>query len=442
MAVGDKAAVPRQVIQAFRRSGLAHLLAISGFHVAVVAVAIHFLVGGILSRTPLAPATASWARAGLTTAGVLIFAGITGGATSTIRAAAMAALLLGRRVLGIPGRMLHHALFLVAVILLVVGPGSLFRPGMLLSFFAVFGLISDVRGLRSIFAATATAMLFTTPVQAHFFNELNPIGLLSNLGGGPLSSGILVGAFYSLFLSAIWLPLASLVATATTLLGSLLISVATFFASAPVLSVGSEFALPLFAALAVGRVPRESRGRIMVSAAGVILVLAAGSVGSLRPLQVDFLDVGQGDAALVRLPTGESFLVDTGRPGSEWVVSPLLKKLGIRPLPLIVITHDHMDHVGGYRALEESGGLIPTMSSTKSARASVTRLIRSGDRIDLSDEVRVFVLGPDLDTAPVNDQSVVLLLVYGSTRFLLLGDAERMSEQNLVRRWGALLSAD
>jgi competence protein ComEC len=443
MTLGDRTELPEQVARAFRRSGLAHLLAISGFHVAVVGIAFHILIGGLLARTPLSPGATTWLRAGLTATAVSVFALVTGGAASTIRAASMAVLLLGRRVLGLPGRMLHHALFLAALVLVILSPASLFRPGLLLSFLAAFGLVSDVSRPGSIFLVTATAMVFTAPVLVAFFHQLAPVGLFSNPIGGPLASIILVGALFSQLMWPVFVLPAALLAGFTAFAAGLLGRLAGAFATAPPLLLPAALSLPLVACLVIGRLPGTSRGRLVLTAFAMLLVVLGGAVfRPLGPLQVDFLDVGQGDAIVVSLPSGGTVVIDAGGPGRGWLLSRMLSHEGVGSVSLGVVTHDHLDHVGGFPDLARSLAIEEVVSSALSDRVHVDRLVLAGDRLYPDKQVRIFVLGPEAGALDTNDRSVVLLLVYGSTSFLFLGDAESSSEKTLVQHWGPLLAAD
>jgi competence protein ComEC len=170
-----------------------------------------------------------------------------------------------------------------------------------------------------------------------------------------------------------------------------------------------------------------------------------GSGVSDRDLALHFLDVGQGDGAAVRTPLGHWVLVDAGPAGDRGdagrrVVAPFLSRHGARSLSLVVISHAHADHLGGVPSVLsglraglviEPAAMVPDPRYTAFLGQLQTRRIpwhpaRRGERFSL-DGVTFTVLHP----APgwphwgedVNEDSLVLLVEYGSFQAVLAGDA-------------------
>ncbi len=222
------------------------------------------------------------------------------------------------------------------------------------------------------------------------------------------------------------------------------------------------------AALATG-LARILRGR---RAAGLVLLLVAQLAPAVEPgpagdgrLHLAVLDVGQGDALVVRSPHGRSFVVDAG--GSprgrfdlgERVVGPFLWTTGARRLDTIVVTHAHPDHAGGVPFLLRAFGVGevwegPAPRTDKAyalldeaiARARVARRTVVRGAVADWDGVSVEVLGPRPHRPPRsvrNDDSIVLALRFGEVRFLLTGDIEAAAEAELVRgtKAGMVLAA-
>jgi competence protein ComEC len=174
-------------------------------------------------------------------------------------------------------------------------------------------------------------------------------------------------------------------------------------------------------------------------------------------LRVAFLDVGQGDATLVRFPGGRTLLVDAaGVPGSsfdagERVVAPALRALGVRRLDTLVLTHADPDHVGGAASvlLRFAPGTIwegvpvppnlalRELAGLADAASAVWRTVQAGDadRVDGVD-IRVWhPPPPDWERQRVrNDDSVVVELRHGDVSILLTGDIEREAERSLAPR--------
>jgi competence protein ComEC len=175
-------------------------------------------------------------------------------------------------------------------------------------------------------------------------------------------------------------------------------------------------------------------------------------------LTVHFLDVGQGDAVLLRSPAGRWLLIDGGPRGpagdaGRRVVVPFLRSHGASGLAAVVATHAHLDHFGGLPAVLEAfdpvlvlepglpvpdAGYLGFLSAVESDGAQ-WRPARRGDRLEL-DGVTIEVLSPDsgwaVSQTDINEESVVLLVTYGATRLVFAGDAGLPTEAHLAGRIG------
>jgi competence protein ComEC len=179
-------------------------------------------------------------------------------------------------------------------------------------------------------------------------------------------------------------------------------------------------------------------------------------------LQIHVIDVGQGDAIALRSPRGRWLLVDAGAgwqtgDAARFSILPILRRHGGDVVHL-VLTHPHLDHIGGARTILESthvdtlwdsGYVEPSSEYVAVLRAAQTRKTvwrraSAGDSIAF-DGVAVRVLGPDstwLKTrSNANDASVVLQVRYGEVTVLLTGDAEAEEEEWLVARYGVHLKS-
>jgi competence protein ComEC len=187
-----------------------------------------------------------------------------------------------------------------------------------------------------------------------------------------------------------------------------------------------------------------------------LTVIAACDDDKAPGLQVTFIDVGQGDATLIELPSGEAILVDGGDDGAgEEAILPLLTERGIDALTLVVATHPHADHVGG---LDEVLERVPVEEIWVNGEASTSRAyasflaaaIGSGALIfevpaghvrDIG-RTRLEVLWSDAGYPGANNDSIVIAVELGDTRVLLTGDIEREAAAELVALYGDDLESD
>ncbi|MBS3947732.1 MAG: DNA internalization-related competence protein ComEC/Rec2 [Dethiobacter sp.] len=478
----EQLAVPTE--EAYRLLGLTHLLSVSGVHTAFVA-AFALLVTRRLRQKLLAAVLAAVL--------VLGYVLLTGGEAPVWRSAIMLWLVLAARHLGREGDGVR-ALAAAALLMLFFRPHWLFSLSFQLSFLATLGILLLTPRLQANFsrlprflagplAVTLGAQLAVLPLQLSLFSLLPLLSVPANLLCVPL-----VGVF-------MWLGLLALVAA----LFSPLLAAPFCLAAYPVLGALNELpnmlaALP-FAAVRPPPLPPVvwagyflllglfaggvkicwTRPRLVLAAL-VILNLAVFTPfwgaslggGSGRPLEVVFLDVGQGLSVFIRTPAGQNILVDAGggRPGSnfdpgERIVLPYLRSRRVASLDLLVLTHPSEDHHGGMPAVL-SGIAVRRFASNGEtddnetflavrellAAAAVPELVLSGgDRLLFGENVVLEVLSPPLEKIrhtvdDVNNNALVLRLSFRDFSLLLTSDAEREALDRLLHQQPGRLSAD
>lgn len=494
LVLGDRSGLDATTRDRFARTGLMHLLAVSGLHVLLVGMVLYRMLQPALlrlSRRRLRWRTVEVLRVGLTMALLLAYLFLSGTSTSAVRAVVMAGLFLGGAVLHRTARGLN-TLGVAAVVLLLVQPGHLFSVGFQLSFAAVAAIVTIVPRLQQAIPytwqsgwlrrpvwdmgfASFAATLGTAPVLLYHFGYASAAGLVLNLAAIPATALSLGAAFTMLTMGGVWPALAGAYGTASDAIVRGLLELTRLgdrwlgWAAADGF-VQDPWALLAMTAGLVAFVqwprPRHRWRLLMLS-----LAFVTGSVwiqmldGPSRPhLDVVFFDVGHGDATLLRLPNGRHMLIDAGARGpsgghGRHTILPHLDHYGIDRLDAILVSHPHGDHLGGVPALlrEVSVGQVITSGASHDSHlyadmvhvidsAGVPhRIVQTGDTLDLDASVRLQILAPDsttLQSENANDASIVVRVIYGSTTLLFTGDAERDTERRLIRRYAPLLRSD
>lgn len=475
----------------FARSGTAHLLAISGFHVGVLAglmLGLARLAGAGPRRAALAAAVGAWA-----------YVAFIGAPDAASRAALILSLFVVGRLFGRPV-LPSGALATAFLLLLLVDPAALGRPGLQLSFAGAAGLLYGMKpisalltrgwtgrmpaAVRSGVAAGVSATLATLPLVAWHFDRVSVVGIPATLMAAPLVALAIPGLLAVLLSASVWPGLALFLAGGVDVVLRALEFVVTAWAGFPFASVwlprtwvvGSVLG-GLVALWSVRRRPGVGRWTRL---AVVVIGLAGGWIASPvvvswaggDSVELFFLDVGQGDAIAIRSPKGRWMLVDAGPRSPSFdagrrVVVPFLRRHGARRLEALILTHPDLDHIGGavavLQSLDVEVVLDPAAAVGKveyqdllAAAASVGAPwlgARAGTSFDF-DGVSVRILAPEVAAGgalratgkdgvasgvriDANDWSVVLELRYGDFRAILTGDAPSSVERRIVSSPGS-----
>ena len=457
LLLGDAAALSETHRSALRRTGLAHLIAVSGFNVSLVALLAGWAALGLPRLARLAVAVFA----------VLLYLLLVGPAPSVMRATAMALLAItGLAARRIPGAL--QGLAISAIVLLAFDPGAVRDVGFVLSFSATAGLLLLAprwaerrhdrlpRILGAGLAATLAAQAASLPWSVATFGELSPLAPLLNLLAVPWAALALAAAILWLGVATVVPAVAPAAALPLDWIASPLDALASLPAGFPVSLCwpggwisGLAAALPFAAAGEGGRTGR---------AAGLALVLIV-QTGHGRvpepPFEALFLDVGQGDATLLRRGR-EALLIDGGGAagfdfGSR-VLLPQLATRGVRRLRLAIVSHADADHCLGVADL--AGRLpideiwIPRGAVGSPCAAALERAAGRPPRVvaaDLRRQIGGFALRVFADPSPMADDnagSLVVRVDAGGRRLLFPGDIAAMRERQLVARAGAELRAD
>ncbi len=459
---------------AFRVSGLSHLLAVSGTHLAIAVLSLVSFVRRAITMLPWSRAQTHAPRiaAIVGTALAWLYADFTGCSGSAVRAAAVLTGVLLAKALSRQGD-LRRILGLSIIVATAVDPLVSHDLSFMLSLGATSGLVwigprlellcgFIPKPLRGPLFTTWAASLGSAPVLLISAQGISIWGTAANLVAAPL--GELFALPFCLLhgISSALPPLEQWSASigsgallAVRLVARAVSALPTVSLSIPPPSLGQGLSI------AVGVLAMLARPKSWPTALAVVATVCVFSECALRResrgiLRATFLDVAQGDAAFIELPDGKTMLVDTGGLPStrtdvgQRVLLPFLESKRLRRLDIVVLTHPHPDHYGGFRALlprievgelwithgRPSEGEYQDLIQQAEARGiSIRQPSNLCANPRTSDGALVQVIGPCEQAAAEwtgNNASLVLEIQYGEHRVLLTGDAEAPAERQLA----------
>jgi competence protein ComEC len=454
IVLGDDDGIARSLRDDFRASGLTHLLAVSGQNVAITAVGVVWLariagLGRLVGE-------------GVAILVVLAYALAVGWQPSVVRAAVAGSLASLGWITARP-RDRWHAMAIGALVLLVWTPSAALDPGFQLSFAAVAAIFVVVprvagvpeaypvpRGLWDVLVVAVACGLVTAPIVWLHFGAVALWTVPANVVAEPAMPPLIALSLAAAALEPVLPDAAAALAWLAGGCAAWIALVARIVSGWPSAQIHSPVALAALlacaaAAVLVRRLPRHRRRSAVVGLVSLALAATAGAC-ALRPspswtpphgLRVTFLDVGQGDSALIEAPGG-AILVDEGPPEAD--VAGQLRNMGIRSLAAIVLTHPQRDHIGGAAAVldrlrvgeVEDPGIEAPSADHDAAIAAARRhavpveIVDEGDAFRIG-RLRFRILWPDepgLPSEDPNQHAVVALASYGATDVLLTADAE------------------
>ncbi len=497
LLLGERQDVDRSLLEKFQKTGIIHVLAISGLHVGFLLLI--FMLLFTLLRLPYGM------KIFLSLGMLFLFVALVDFKTPVVRAAVMIALYYLAQFLERRTRTLN-ILAGAGLLLLFFDPAQLLQPGFQFSFAAVFGILYGYPRLRRMIPSprfygrlgrfirkygydaalvSTAAVMGTVPLTWHYYGTLQTGALLINIVIIPAIGLLLTVSFLFIPLSFLntWFAegLGGLIhyifkgiETAVTLYAKLpfvqvylphpsplmlMVFILLLFAILNLKSTGSHSnaeKVSIFSAKRFGRI-------VLLFFILYLLIIIPRHNGNT--LQYTQLDVRQGDCALVRFPGGVNILVDGGQSfpfdAAKRFVLPTLRYYGVKRLRYLVGTHNHNDHIGGFPTILREMQVDTLVLSPKAGKSRLYRYLlktaqdlkipvlfgNRGRQLYVGDKARAYILHPTDACAKggfsgreVNNSSLVLKIVYGRSAFLLTGDLE-MSAEKALFSYGNFLNA-
>jgi len=483
LLIGYKQDLDYETRQSFSRSGLSHIMAVSGLHVGFVVAPFWLLIPYL------------WGKKYGRQTGLLflvfllfIYCGVTGFTASVVRASVTAVFL-------IYGKLFHKVRDSVnltsaaALLILLIDPNQLFEIGFQLSFSAVYIILLTLPVLQGglpywfrfkWYAAPCMAVIVSLivqiglfPIQVFYFQEVSFIGPVSNALFVPLLSIIVP---FSLLCVAcfFWMPEAAfLMNIPNDLFLSLMYQFVEWVSGFPNawIQIPGVSAFTFFMWIsgifwvASWKNPALRWKFFIVFLSSLLLFQSNRLYHKFLPKQltITFFDVGQGDAALLKTPAQKHILVDAGRwspsySSGKYVIIPYLQNAGITTLDAVILSHPHADHIGGITDVMSeieikhiyNSGFVYNSRLYENYLAQASELgipvskVNTGDSLFIDPALLIHFYHPlpGLKSTDANQHSVIMEIVYGDTEILFTGDAEAGQERLLSKHIPKLIDTD
>ncbi|MFQ6014686.1 MAG: DNA internalization-related competence protein ComEC/Rec2 [Anaerolineae bacterium] len=487
--LGVETGIPSDLMDDFNATGTSHIIAISGFNIAIVAGLLSGLGMRLLGRRR---------SVYFAVTGIILYTILVGANAAVVRAAIMGILYVVATHFGRQSDAIT-SLVASAMVMTLLNPLTLWDVGFQLSFAATLGLILFTPPLQKRFEGlfarllpeerpqqlvnllnealivTLAAQVTTLPIIVHNFHRLSMVTLLTNFLILPAQPGVMIWGGMATILALVYLPFGKVLAWMAWLFLTYTIGLVELTAKVPHASVEvGRFGLGpvwlyyglLGGVMVVGGLEPSRRRELwqsltrglstkMAMAALLAVVLLTWAAALSTPdgyLHVSFLDVGEGDAIFIQTPSGQKLLIDGG-PSPTVLMSALGRRLPFwdRTLDLVVLTHPNDDHLAGLipvleryqvRHILDTGQNAQTPSYERwweliREKGIPTYQARSGVLVDLGGGLRLELLHPPsrlmVDTdSDVNNNSAVLRLVASYASFLFTGDIEVEAEKVIL----------
>jgi len=475
---GERGTIPHDLRDDFQATGTVHVLVTAGLHLGIVAATTLFVF-----RLFCVPRFAACACAIII---VWLYAAISGDHIPSVRAATMISVVLIGRAIGVraaTGNAIAAAVIVIAILLTPdVGTTSFWLSFACVTSIVLFAnpIAEEIGRLHVVphpiaeaLALTISTQIGVLPLTLATFFTLAPYAIVANAIVVPLVGIAMVGGWCVLAISSV-ASLAVAVGSIERGIVEAIVWVVTCVAALPgarmVLAPPPTFATLIDLALAVTGAFFFHRHRPMRAVAciavGIAIIVVSPRSAPLPSAAITMIDVGQGDAILVRSTRGRAVLIDTGgrlergttddgnSPAEaigERIVVPTLLRLGITRLDAIVLTHPHGDHAGGLAPIlrtlsvgrifdsgQRYGGHAFNDALQEAAKRNVqVEIARCGDALRI-DDIVISILSPCTlaigGKNDINENSVVALVQIGAVRALFMGDAGLETERRLLAR--------
>lgn len=486
--IGNSNYISKEIKEEFRDSSLSHMLAVSGAHVSYIIVGITILISKLKINKKM--------KDSILIVVLIFFIILTGGSPSVQRACISASIMILAGIMNKQSDVINN-LSISLIIILLINPYNLLNTGMIMSFAGTIGILyfnnilqnvenieskknKTVDKIKKAIIITICANLTILPISLYSYNTLSATFIFSNLIASPLLGIIIILGFFTFFISLISTKLALLPGTILNFFISILINICKFFSQIKLskiyIKTPSIWIIILYyiATFGIGYIIKLKRKNVLhiwekkiIKKLSIrkmvvyitVLALIMNYFPSIRNgLEINFIDVGQGDSMLITTEGNKKILVDGG--GSkdsnydvgESTLLPFLLDKGVTKIDFVIISHFDSDHCQGLFTIlenlkinrvviskqeEESENYNRFKEIVKNRKIKVI-IVKKGHIIKIDKYTKIRVLWPreeQLQENILNNNSIVAKLEYEKFSLLLTGDIEEIAEDELIQEY-------
>lgn len=479
MLLGEKSLLSNDMKESYQDAGISHILAISGLHISLVGIGIY----GFMRKRRAGFVCAMIVAGGI----AYIYYFMSGCAISTERALFMFFLTMIAQTIGRSNDMLN-SLGISILIIVYENPFIIKYPGFVFSVVAVMGvalIVRDISGnkIKVAILSSVAMQLATIPVVAIYYYEIPAYSVIINIIVLPLISIVFISGLSAAFIGLISAPIASIViipAIVVLKLYTFLCNIAQglMFNKIIVGCPGAEKIVVYYVILFMLIFVCKKYKSIVIRMFGICVLLSIIFVRGHTDGEIDFLDVGQGDAIFVQIESGESVFIDGGSSSKkkvgENIILPFLKYNRVRKIDYWFISHADEDHVNGLTEVLESNYCIENVVISKASKCDENMQkiislsqekginvieISAGDTFRFAN-TQITCIAPgeggrsdnrnnsdsrsNSEQFDANDSSLVLLVddKKNNLRCMLAGDISSEVENSLVKKYGNKIDID
>ncbi len=483
MIIGYKDGLDENAYEAFRKAGLTHIMVASGMNIAFIILPLTFLFRKLRLTRKVANIIIMCV--------LVLFIFVTGFSASVVRAVIMGIMILTGQII-MRETDIYTSISAAVLLLLLYNPFMIFDIGFQLSFAATISLVMFYPSIKAAvsfkyvpeivsdtLAATLAAQIGVVPISIYYFNSLSLVSVISNLLVVPTVQVITIIGFIMVFTGLININLAVLIGYINNSVLSFVLFVTEISSKFPYATIKIPTPSILLISIYYATLIYLFKGRKVwgnlinqkkLALTVIIILLINLSCSRLlpKPIEITFLDVGQGDGAFIKTAHGTKVLIDGGGKESDSkssfdvgksVMVPYILDQGTKSIDIVIASHGHADHTEGLEAVlkEFRIGLLILPDTNGNGFDRISRLCwekgikiikcSRGNIIKLDNDTKIEVLSPlefskdSLSQQSLNNSSLVLKLIYKNIKVLFTGDSEIPVEERLLAS-GTDISAD